>query len=152
MKKYLNLLIHEWKIGIDSGSLILRLVFGFVLLYGHGFEKLTVIFSGQEIQFMDPIGIGANTSFYMAAFAEGICAILLILGLFSRLATFILAINFLVVFIFHAFIAGDGFAVLELRFFYLFAFIALTLTGPGKFSLDYLLFHRKNNLVKTYKN
>ncbi len=149
MKRTLNFLIRDWKIGHDTGLLIFRLVFGLVLFYGHGFEKMSVIISGQEIQFMDPIGIGAGTSYHMAAFAEGVCAILLILGLFSRIATLILSINFLVIFIFHAFMVGDGFAVLELRFFYLFAFIGLTLTGPGRFSLDYLFFHRKNELKKT---
>ncbi len=148
MKKIVNFLTWDWKIGRDTGLLILRLVFGFILLYGHGFEKMSVILGRQEIQFMDPIGIGANTSFYLAALAEGVCAILLMLGLFSRLASFILSINFLVVFIFHAFMLGDGFAVLELRFFYLFSFIALTLTGPGKLSLDYLLFHRRNEIEK----
>ncbi|HLS29997.1 MAG TPA: DoxX family protein [Flavobacteriaceae bacterium] len=148
MKRTLNSLSGNWDVGRDTGLLILRLVFGLVLIYGHGFEKLSVILSGQEIQFMDPIGIGANTSYFMAAFAEGICAILLILGLFSRIATLILSVNFIVVFIFHAFIVGDGFEVLELRFFYLFSFIALTLTGPGRFSLDYLLFHRKNELER----
>lgn len=132
--------------GHDTGLLIFRLVFGLVLIYGHGFEKMSVVLSGQEIQFMDPIGIGASTSYYMAAFAEGVCAILLILGLFSRIATLILSINFLVIFIFHAFMIGDGFDVLELRFFYLFSFIALTLTGPGKLSLDYLLWRRNNEL------
>ena len=135
--------------GHDTGLLIFRLVFGLVLIYGHGFEKMSVIISGQEIQFMDPIGIGAATSYHLAAFAEGVCSILLILGLFSRIATLILSINFLVIFIFHAFIVGDGFSVLELRFLYLFAFIGLTLTGPGRFSLDYLFFHRKNELEKT---
>ena len=70
--------------GHATGLLILRLVLGLVLIYGHGFEKMAVVLSGQEIQFMDPIGIGASTSYYMAAFAEGVCAILLILGLFSR--------------------------------------------------------------------
>lgn len=149
MKRTLNWLTREWKSGNDTGLLIFRLVFGLVLFYGHGFEKMSVILSGKEIQFMDPIGIGAGTSYHMAAFAEGVCAILLILGLFSRIASFILSINFLVIFIFHAFIAGDGFAVLELRFFYLFAFIGITLTGPGRFSLDYLFFRRKNELEKT---
>lgn len=144
MKGTLNLLSRDWKTGHDAGLLILRVVFGLVLIYGHGFGKMAVILSGQEIQFMDPIGIGAGTSYYLAAFAEGICAILLILGLFSRVATIILTVNFIVIFIFHAFLIGDGFDVLELRFFYLFSFIALTLTGPGKFSLDYLLFHRNN--------
>jgi putative oxidoreductase len=151
MKRTLNLLTSDWKIGRDTGLLIIRLVFGLVLFYGHGFEKMSVIMSGQEIQFMDPIGIGASTSYHMAAFAEGICALLVILGLFTRVATLILSINFLVIFIFHAFIAGDGFAVLELRFFYFFAFIGLTLTGPGRFSLDYLFFHRKNEIEKPYK-
>lgn len=150
MERILNLLIRDWRIGYDTGLLIFRLVFGLVLLYGHGFEKLAVIISGQEIQFMNPIGIGASTSYHMAAFAEGVCSILMILGLFSRIATLILTINFLVIFIFHAFIIGDGFNVLELRFFYLFSFVALTLTGPGKLSLDYVLFHRNIKLEKTW--
>ncbi|MDD2285665.1 MAG: DoxX family protein [Bacteroidales bacterium] len=148
MKRNLNFLIKDWRIGHDTGLLILRLLFGLVLIYGHGFAKMSVIFSGEEIQFMDPIGIGAVTSFYMAAFAEGVCAILLILGLFSRISTLILSINFLVIFIFHAFMLGDGFAVLELRLFYLFSFIALTFTGPGRWSLDYLLFRQENELEK----
>lgn len=146
MKKSLNLLTGNWIEGHNIGLLIFRLVFGIVLLYGHGFEKMYVILSGREIQFMDPIGFGATTSYYMAALAEGVCAILLILGLFSRIATLILSINFLVIFIFHAFMIGDGFDILELRFFYLFCFIALTLTGPGKLSLDYLLFWKKGEL------
>lgn len=129
--------------GNDIGLLLLRVVAGLVLLYGHGFGKLSVIFSGQEIKFMDPIGIGATPSFYLAAFAEGICAILLVLGLFSRFATLILSVNFLIIFIVHAFIAGDGFAVLELRFLFLVSFISLTLLGPGRLSLDYLFFNKK---------
>ncbi|MCC7526834.1 MAG: DoxX family protein [Chitinophagaceae bacterium] len=145
MKRALNFLTRDWSLGHDTGLLIFRVVFGLVLIYGHGFEKLTVIFSGQEIQFMDPIGIGAGTSYFLAAFAEGICAMLLVLGLFSRVATSILSMNFLVIFIFHAFMVGDGFAILELRFFYLFSFIALTLTGPGKLSLDYLWLRGKLN-------
>lgn len=138
-------LFKDCKNGNDWGLLIFRLVLGLALLYGHGFDKLTTIFSGQEIQFMDPIGIGASLSFYMAAFAEGICSILLILGLFSRFASLILTVNFIVIFIFHAFIAKDGFGVLELRFLYLLPFVALTITGAGKLSLDYSLFKSKNN-------
>jgi len=142
MKNRLQLFYSNWTVGHNLGLLVLRLVFGLVLLYGHGFEKMSVIFSGQEIHFRDPIGLGATASYYMAAFAEGICAILLILGLFSRVATLILSINFIVIFILHAFVVGDGFDILELRFFYLFSFVALTLTGPGRYSLDHLLFSR----------
>ncbi len=139
----MNFCTKNCKNGNDIGLLILRLVFAIVLLYGHGFEKLGVIFSGQEIQFMNPIGIGAKLSFYLASFAEGICAILLLLGLFTRFSALVLTLNFIVIFIFHAFMVGDGFPILEPRFFYLFSFIALIFTGGGKFSLDYLLLRRK---------
>lgn len=139
----MHLLTKNWKYSNDIGLLILRLIFGIILIYGHGGGKLGVIFTGQEIQFMDPIGIGAGLSFHLAGFAEGICSILLILGLFSRIATIILTLNFIVIFCFHAFIVGDGFNILELRFLYLFTFVALTFTGPGKISLDYLWFHKK---------
>ena len=138
----MNFLTKDWKSSKDIGLLIIRVVFGLVLFYGHGFDKLSVIFSGQEIQFANPIGLGPELSFYLAAFAEGICSLLLILGLFSRFASSILTINFIVILIFHAFIVGDGFKILELRFLYLSTFIALTFMGPGRYSLDYLLFNR----------
>ena len=143
----MKLLNTEYRTGKDIGLLILRVVFAFALLYGHGFGKLSVIFGGQEIQFLDPIGIGPNLSFYMAAFAEGICAIFLIAGLFTRFAAFILSINFIVIFSFHAFVAKDGFQVLEPRLFYLFCFVALIFTGPGRISLDQLFFNKEKNIV-----
>ncbi|HZW65726.1 MAG TPA: DoxX family protein [Hanamia sp.] len=133
--------------GKDIGLFILRIVFAFAIFYGHGFSKLSLIFGGQEIQFMDPIGIGAKLSFFLAAFAEGICAIFLLVGLFSRLASFILVLDFVVIVWFHAFVAKDGFNVLELRFLYLFCFIALLFTGPGRISLDQLLFSKKKSIL-----
>lgn len=139
----MNILLRNLKSGNDIGLLILRIVFGLVLIYGHGFDKITTVVRWDEIQFMDPIGIGATLSFYLAAFAEGLCAVLLIIGLFSRFAALILSINFLVIFIFHAFMVGDNFMILEPRFFYLFTFIALFFTGPGRFSLDYYLYHKE---------
>ncbi|GMV77244.1 MAG: hypothetical protein AMXMBFR79_03790 [Chitinophagaceae bacterium] len=130
----------DWKAGKEFSILILRLVAGFVLLYGHGFGKLSTIFTGQEIKFFDPIGIGANLSFYLAAFAEGICAILLMLGLFTRYAAIVLAINFLVIFKVHF---KDGYEALELISLYLFTYIAIVFAGGGKYSLDNLLFNKK---------
>lgn len=144
----MKLLTKDWKHSKDLGILIFRLVFGFILLYGHGFGKLSVIYSGEEIQFLDPIGIGTNLSFYLAAFAEGICAILLILGLFTRPAAAILTINFIVI-VGHHF--GDGFALLESRLFYLLSYVALTIAGGGFFSLDRLLFKDRTKSTKTAK-
>ena len=143
----MNLLSNEYKTGKDIGLLILRVVFAFALIYGHGFGKLSVIFGGHEIQFLDPIGIGPTLSFYMAAFAEGICTLFLLAGLFTRFAAFILSINFIVIFSFHAFIAKDGFEVLEPRLFYLFCFVALIFTGPGRISLDQLFFNKGKDVV-----
>lgn len=140
--KVLSILTKDWKRGNDIGLFLLRLVAGLALLYGHGFQKLSVILSGQEINFMDPIGIGAVPSYYLAGFAEGICAILLVAGLFSRAATSVLSVNFIVVLFFHI-TAGHGFDTLELVFFYLASFIALTFTGPGKISLDYWWLKRR---------
>ena len=134
-------------IGKDIGLFILRVVFAFALFYGHGFGKLSMIFGGHEIQFMDPIGIGAKLSFFLAAFAEGICTIFLLVGLFSRPASFILVLNFLVIFWFHAFVAKDGFNVLELRLLYLSCFMALLFTGPGRISLDQLLFSKRKSIL-----
>lgn len=133
-----SFLLKENRASQDIGLLLLRIVAGLVLLYGHGFQKLTVIFTGQEIRFGDPLGIGMTSSFYLVAFAEGICALLLIFGLFSRAAALILTFNFLVILWVHL---GDEFKILELRFFYLASYTALALLGPGRISLDYLLFN-----------
>lgn len=135
-----NFLFGDWKDGKDLGIFIFRVVFGLILLFGHGIGKLNVILTGQDIQFMDPIGLGKNLSFYLVVFAEVICALLLILGLFTRVSAAILTFTFLVVLMVHF---NDGFAVLELRLFYLFSYIALTITGGGKFSLDQILFNKK---------
>ena len=140
MNQLINLITKDWKDGKDIGTFIIRFIFGFLLIYGHGWDKLNVILSGQEIQFLDPIGIGMHLSFFLAMFAETICALLIIFGLCTRMAAIILSINFIVIFIFHALTFGDSFAVLEPRYFYLFAFVALIFTGGGKFSLDKMVF------------
>ncbi|MCO5247938.1 MAG: DoxX family protein [Chitinophagales bacterium] len=136
----MSFLNKEFKTGKDLGLLILRIAAGLSLVYGHGWGKMMTIISGDEIQFLDPIGLGVSTSFYMAAFAEGICASLLIIGLFARPAAAILIINFSVISYLHGIELQDGFSVLELVFLYYAMFISLFLLGPGKFSLDYKIF------------
>lgn len=137
----MDFLTKEWKNGKDLALLILRVIFGLLLFYGHGLGKLTNIFG--EMQFFDPIGIGATTSLILSGFAEGICALLLILGLFSRFATIFLVFNFAVVVYFHRYVNGDAFSGWEMPMLYLSAFLSLLLTGPGKYSLDYVLFGKK---------
>jgi putative oxidoreductase len=123
-------------IASDVGLLILRLVSGGILLT-HGYPKFQKILSGN-MQFGDPIGLGQASSLYLSTFAEFACAILVLLGLFTRLATIPLIINMMVAFfIVHV---ADDFGTKEMSLLFLGMFIVLFFTGPGRFSLDRNLF------------
>ena len=116
----------------DLGLLILRIVSGGALLT-HGYPKFQKIVEGN-MQFGDPLGVGVATSLHLSAFAEFICAILIILGLLTRLASIPLIINMAVAFtIVHS---ADDFATKELSLLYLGMFLTLFFTGPGKYSVD----------------
>lgn len=125
-------------ISLDFGLLILRVIAG-AALFTHGLQKIQNIMAGN-FQFGDPLGLGVETSLYLSAFAEGICSILIVLGLFTRLATIPLVINFATAF----FVAhsADEFNVKELALIYLSIFLTLFFTGPGRFSIDYGIFGR----------
>jgi len=105
------------------------------MLYGHGWGKLMSVFGGN-FQFLDPLGIGPTASLILAAFAEGICSLLIMFGFWTRLASLILTINMAVaVFLVHL-PAGDWFGDMELPVIYLLAFFVIFLLGPGNFSVD----------------
>ena len=119
-------------ISADLGLLVLRLFSGIALLT-HGYPKFQKVLEGN-MQFGDPLGLGTATSLYLSAFAEFICAILIILGFLTRFATIPLIINMAVAcFIVHA---ADDFGTKELSLLYLGMFLALFFTGPGKYSVD----------------
>lgn len=117
---------------IDLVLLILRIVFGGFMLT-HGYSKLSKCLSGDH-SFADPIGLGESLSLYLVIFAEFLCAILLILGLFTKLSLIPLMITMLVaVLIVHA---PDPLSDKEHALLYLFAYICLFITGAGRYSLD----------------
>lgn len=118
----------------DFALLILRLVFGFSMLIGHGWGKFQRLFSGEPIEFADPFGLGPVVSLGLVVFAEAVCSILVALGLFTRLAVIPLIITMLVA-IFYAH-WGDPFGRWEKGLLFLSAFVSLGLTGPGWYSLD----------------
>jgi len=121
----------------DMGLLVLRLSVGLMMSFGHGLGKVSQFFKGDEIQFADPIGIGTKLSFYLVGTTEFFISLILVVGLFTRLATLPLIFNMLVaVLVVHG--AGP-FAEKEIALLYLFPFVTLLLTGPGKISLDYLI-------------
>jgi putative oxidoreductase len=80
-------------------------------------------------------------SLTLSVFAEVICAVLLVLGLATRLAAIPLIINMAVAyFIVHA---QDPFQVKELALVFLLIFTILLITGSGKYALDHYLLKRK---------
>lgn len=119
----------------DIALLLFRVVLGGSMIVGHGLRKLEQVTGGEEIRFGDPLGLGPELSLYMALFAEVVCAGLIVLGLFTRLATIPLIITMAVVVIFVQ--MGKPFSNMELPLIYLAGFIVIAIFGGGRFALDY---------------
>ncbi|MGH7143718.1 MAG: DoxX family protein [Planctomycetota bacterium] len=135
------------------GLLILRVGFG-LYLATYGYAKIQMLIGGQAAQFGDPIGIGATASLVLSMLAEFAAALMVALGLFTRIFAAVVAINMAVagwvamwsapltsVAAFAAFQAGKTKfpASKEPALLYLIAFVALIFLGAGRFSLDALV-------------
>jgi len=108
-----------------------------IFMLTHGLPKLKMLLAWNDIQFIDPIGLGATFSLILVVFAEFFCSLLIILGLGTRFAAIPLIITMLVaVFIFHG---AHPFNVKEIGLIYLLCYITLLITGGGKISFDYLI-------------
>jgi len=115
----------------DLGFLMMRLAAAFMLF--HGTPKL-LGFTERMEKFPDPIGIGTVPSLVLCVFAEFFCTVFIVLGLFTRVMLVPLLINMtVVIFIVHA---ADPLAEKEMAFMYLFLYLGLFFTGPGKYSVD----------------
>jgi putative oxidoreductase len=120
---------------MNLGLLILRVCAGLSLFLKHGLEKLTG-YSTMVQHFPDPIHIGAHASLAYALFSDGICSVLVVLGLATRPAAAIILINVLTAFLFVHHAAFFSNAHAELVWVYIAVFASILLTGPGRFSLD----------------
>jgi putative oxidoreductase len=131
MKRFLSTAYTETSFNI--ASLFLRLTFGLLICIDHGFSKLTH-FSNQQNIFFDPFHIGHRWSLVLVIFAEIFCALLVVLGLFTRIAALVLVISMSVAaFLFHK---GQSIELHEPALLYLSAFFAILLVGPGRISVD----------------
>lgn len=136
MLKRLNSSTLSEFVDVKTSAAIFRIIVAFFMIYGHGWGKLMNVFGGNFPGGFDPIGIGPELSMILAAFAEGICSLLIIAGFWTRLAALILTINMSVAVFFVHFPAGDWFGDMELPLLYLLSFIVIFLVGPGKYSID----------------
>lgn len=117
----------------NIGLALLRIVPSAMMLT-HGIPKLQNFFSGDEIKFADPIGIGASPSLFLAVIGEVLCPIFIILGYKTRWFSVPAAVTMLIAaFVQHA---ADSFKVKEMAVLYLVFFVVIFLLGPGRFSVD----------------
>jgi putative oxidoreductase len=114
--------------------LLLRLTFGLSMIIGHGWPKLLKFFGEEPIKFYDFMGLGPEISLGLAVFAEAVCALLIAIGLFTRLATIPLIVTMLVAILGAHW--GDPFGKYEKALLYLIPYICILIAGPGWYSID----------------
>lgn len=119
----------------DLGLLILRCSLGFPMLLLHGWGKFQN-FSTLAPKFLPLFGLPSNISLGLAIFAEVVCSVLLIIGLFTRFAALNLAVTMSVAFFIAHKGAFTGEKPGELAFIYLAGFVTLLFAGGGKFGAD----------------
>ena len=116
----------------NTAMLLLRLVVGFLMI-NHGYGKL-VHFGDMQGKFINFLGLGQPVSLALVVFAEFFCALFIIIGLFTRLATIpvIVAMGVALFKAHNSDFLGEG----EMATLYLAGYLVLLIVGPGKVSVD----------------
>lgn len=130
MKKLFTSGYRPWAVHV--AALVLRVGLGILMIPTYGYGKW-VNFQTKADGFYDFLGFGGTTSMALAIFAELFCSVLLVLGLFTRLATVPLIVTMLVVISVHDWNLFDKH---ELAPAFLTGYVAILLLGPGRYSLD----------------
>lgn len=118
---------------LDLGLFVLRLGAAGMLMTLHGWGKVMNVAAGRH-DFGDPIGIGPLPSLILAATAEFLFSLLVLVGVKVRWTAIPPAITMAVaVFFAHG---NDPFGDGELALLYLSAFLTLVLAGGGRYSFD----------------
>jgi putative oxidoreductase len=113
--------------------LVQRVITGLLLLIGHGLPKISN-FKELSGSFYDPFHIGHRNSLILVILAELFCSMFLVLGLFTRIAAFIIVVNLSVaVFIFNN---GQPLKNVELGAIFLTSVFTIMIIGPGRVSVD----------------
>ena len=118
---------------VDLGLFFLRLTGSLLLLYVHGLPKV-LHFSEELTRIEDPFGFGPYASLIPAIAAEVICPLLIIAGVYTRLACLpIIAVLLVAMLAVH-----PNWSIAEGQFGWLLLiiFTTLALTGPGQWRLQ----------------
>ncbi|RYG44186.1 MAG: DoxX family protein [Chitinophagaceae bacterium] len=115
---------------------VLRVGTGLLVLLAHGYDKF-VKFETLAPKFTNFLGMGRSLSLGLCVFAEVVCSLFVILGLFTRLACIPLVINFAVaVAIAHKY---DFLHTGEKASLFFLIFLTILFVGPGRVSVDGML-------------
>ncbi len=114
------------------GLLILRVVLGIIFI-AHGVQKLQMM--DQMIGFFGTVGISAFWV-YVATYGELLSGIAMVLGIFTRLAGYIIVIVMIVATLVLKYKLGVGFfGGYEVTLALLASALCISLSGPGMFAL-----------------
>ena len=120
--------------GVSFVILFVRIFFGAMFLM-HGLDKM-MNFSQLSETFPSVLGLGSYTTLMLSIFCEFACSIFLVVGMLTRIVLIPMIASMAVAF----FDIHDGFMPEgELSLIYLIVFIVLFITGPGRYSADYLI-------------
>lgn len=120
--------------GVSFLLLIIRVFFGILFLV-HGIEKM-VNFDSLSQTFPSVLGLGSYMTLMVSIFSEFCCSIFLIAGFLVRLIMIPMIVSMGVAFFdVHDAMMPEG----ELALIYFVVFFVLYVTGPGRYSLDFLL-------------
>lgn len=150
MNKLQNLLFSAR--GRNFGLLLLRVLTGLYMAFGHGWGKITGGASAWE-----KIGGSMEQTFgiaflpvvwgFLAAFSEFLCSLLVAAGLFTRVAAFFVVCTMLVAVSKNVIVDGAAFVgpgTAELAVIYGITFFSIIIMGGGKYSLDAVLISGRN--------
>ena len=101
----------------------------------HGLDKLTN-FNELSLVYPSVFGFSSYTTLMVAIFCEFACSMFLLVGLITRIILIPMVLSMAVAFFdIHEAMMPEG----ELSLIYLIVFLGLFLTGPGRYSVDYLI-------------
>jgi putative oxidoreductase len=124
----------------DCGLLVLRVAVCLSLFLKHGTEKLFGFWQ-MSAHFPNLLHLGIF-GLVFATLSDGICSLLILAGLVTRWASLVCFVNIFAAWalVHHFLFFGRGSDHGELVVLYLAAFLTIFIAGPGRFSLDALLF------------
>ena len=125
--------------GVSFLILFVRLFFG-ALFFMHGLDKLSN-FNVLSDTYPSVLGLGSYTTLMITIFCEFACSLFLMAGLVTRIVLIpMMAAMAVAFFDVHDGMMPEG----ELAVIYLIVFLVLFMTGPGRYSVDYLIDRKVN--------